>query len=500
MEFNVKSGHPEKQRSACIVAGVFEPRRLSPIADQLDKASQGYISNIIRRGDLEGKLGQSLLLHNVPGLLADRVLLIGCGKERDLADKQFIDIIKKTIETLNNTGAMEAVCFLTELNIKGRDTYWAVKQATQTTLECLYTFDDLKSKTDQPRRPLRKTVFTVSTRRELALGEKALLEGQAISHGMTLTKNLANMPPNICKPSYLADKATAMAKTHSKISTALLDEKQMQALKMGSLLSVTAGSDSSAYLITMEYRGTKKDKKPIVLVGKGITFDTGGNSLKPAANMVGMKYDMCGAASVFGVFEAVARLDLPINLVGVIPTCENMLGSRASRPDDVVISMSGKTIEILNTDAEGRLILADALTYSERFDPEVVIDIATLTGACVVALGKHASGLYSNHNPLAHELLSAGQTALDKAWHMPLWDEYLEQLNSNVADISNVGGPEAGSVTAACFLSSFTKKYHWAHLDVAGTAATSYNGPTRGATGRPVPLLVQFILDRLAKS
>lgn len=500
MEFNVKSGHPEKQRTACIVAGVFETRRLSGVAERIDQLSEGHLTNIIRRGDLEGKVGQTLLLHNVPGLLADRVLLVGCGKERELTDKQFFEIIKKTIETLNQTGAMDAVCFLTELNIKGRDTYWAVKQAVLSTLETRYTFDEFKSKKDQTRRPLRKMIFTVSTRRELPLAEKAILEGEAVGKGVALTKNLGNMPPNLCKPSYLVEQAKALSKAHPKISTAILDEKEMQALKMGSLLAVAAGSDSPAFLITLEYRGAKKDKKPYVLVGKGITFDTGGNSLKPAINMVGMKFDMCGAAAVLGVFEAIATLSLPINLVGVIPTCENMISGHASRPDDVVVSMSGKSIEILNTDAEGRLILADALTYSERFEPEVVIDIATLTGACVVALGKHATGLYSNHNALANELLNAGLTANDKAWHMPLWDEYHEQLKSNIADLANVGGPEAGSVTAACFLSNFTKKYHWAHLDVAGTAANSYNGSNRGATGRPVPMIVQFLLDKLAKS
>lgn len=497
MELSVKSGQPEKQRSACVVAGVYETRRLSPVAEKIDKASEGYVGNLLRRGDIEGKLGQILLLHNVPGTLADRVLLIGCGRERDLGDKQYQDILAKAVSVLNETGSMEAVSFLCELNVKGRDMAWKVRQAAQISLDSLYNFDQFKTSKDSQRRPLRKIIFNVPTRRDLTKGEKALAEGEAIAHGMAYTKDLGNTPANICTPSYLAKQAQALAKKHSKISASILDESDIKSLKMGLFLSVTQGSAEPAKLITMEYQGTKKEVKPVVLVGKGITFDTGGNSLKPAINMVGMKYDMCGAATVFGVFKAIAELELPIRVVAVIPACENTPGGKATRPDDIVTSMSGQTVEILNTDAEGRLILADALTYAERYEPEVVIDMATLTGACVIALGHQASGLFSNHNPLAHELLNAGQMAGDRAWQLPLWDEYHELLKSNFADMANIGSaPVAGTITAACFLSKFAKKFHWAHLDIAGTAAF-FTAPGKGATGRPVPMLVQYLINHV---
>jgi len=495
MEFSVKSGHPEKQRTACIVAGVFESRRLSSIAEQLDAISDSYLSNLLRKGDIEGKTGQSLLLHNVPNISSDRVLLIGCGRERELGDQQFRDIIKKTVLALNETGSMDAVCFLTELNVKSRDTAWKIRQAVETTYEALYSFDEYKTKKNGHRRPLRRLVFTVPTRRELALAEKAILEGQAIAKAVTFTKNLANRPPNICTPAYMVEQAEALSQRFTAINVATLQQQEMQALGMGALLAVGAGSENPPYLITMEYQAGDSKQAPIVLVGKGITFDSGGNSLKSGPNMIGMKYDMCGGATVMGVMHAAAELELPLNIVGVIPAVENMPGGSAYRPDDILKTLSGLTIEVLNTDAEGRLILCDALTYCERFQPDVVIDIATLTGACVTALGRHASGLYSNHNPLAHDLLAAGFESGDRAWQMPLWDEYQEQLQSNFADMANIGGPEAGSITAACFLSRFTKKYHWAHLDVAGTACR-FTGKEKAATGRPVPLLVQYLLER----
>ncbi|HKY70096.1 MAG TPA: M17 family peptidase N-terminal domain-containing protein, partial [Gammaproteobacteria bacterium] len=306
MEFSVKSGHPEKQRSACLVVGVFEPRRLSDIAEKLDKISDGYISNLLRRGDLEGKIGQVLLLHNVPGTLSDRVLLVGCGKERELGDAQYIKIIKTVVKTLNETGAMEAVSFLPNLNIKGRDIHWKLMKAVQATHDELYEFTELKSKKSEARRPLRRMIFILPTRRDLTLGEKAIQEGLALSNGVNITKYLADLPANICTPTYLADKALEFEKKYSTISTAILEEKDMRALKMGALLAVTRGSHQPAKLITMAYRGAQKESKPIVLVGKGITFDTGGISLKNPQAIMGMKYDMCGAATIFGVFEAVA--------------------------------------------------------------------------------------------------------------------------------------------------------------------------------------------------
>lgn len=494
MEFSVKSGSPEKQRSACIVVGVYEPRRLSPIAEQLDQISDGYISNLLRRGDLEGKPGQVLLLHHVPNVLSERVLLVGCGKERELNERQYKQIIKKTIDTLNDTGSMESVCFLTEMHVKGRDTYWKVRQAVEATLDSLYSFDALKSKTDEARRPLRKLVFNVPTRRELTLGENAIEHSLAISNGSKLCRDVANMPPNICNPKYLAEQGKALEE-FDNVSVEAIGEEQMAELGMNSYLAVGRGSENESIMTLINYQGGKKDEAPIVLVGKGLTFDSGGISLKPGAGMDEMKYDMGGAAGVLGAMRSLAELQLPINVIGVLAGCENMPGGKAYRPGDVLTTMSGKTVEVLNTDAEGRLVLCDALTYVERFDPELVVDVATLTGACVVALGKHASGLLSNHNPLAHELLNASEQSGDRAWRLPLWDEYQDQLQSPFADFTNLGGKDAGTITAACFLSRFTKKYNWAHLDIAGTAWVS-GGPQKGATGRPVPMLTQFLMNR----
>ena len=495
MEFSVKSGSPEKQRSACIVVGVYEPRRLSGIAEQLDKISEGYISNLLRRGDLEGKPGQMLLLHHVPNVLSERVLLVGCGKERELDERQYKQIINKTITTLNESGSMEAVCFLTELHVKGRDTYWKVREAVETTQNSLYNFDVLKTNKGETRRPLRKLVFNVPTRRELAVGERAIEHGMAVSAGMHLCRDVANMPPNICNPAYLASQARQMGEVCEELTVTTLGEEQMAKLGMNAYLAVGRGSVNESIMTVMEYKGAvDSTQKPIVLIGKGLTFDSGGISLKPGEAMDEMKYDMGGAAGVIGAMKALCDLNLKINVIGILAGCENMPSSNAYRPGDILTTMSGQTVEVLNTDAEGRLVLCDVLTYVERFDPELVVDTATLTGACVIALGKHASGLFSGHNPLAHELLNAGEQSGDRAWRLPLWDVYQEHLESPFADMTNLGGRPAGAITAACFLSRFTKKYNWAHLDVAGTAWNS--GANKGSTGRPVPLLTQFLINR----
>lgn len=500
MEFSVKSGHPEKQRTACLVAGVFENRRLTHVAEHLDSASQSFISNVLRKGDLDGKFGQTLMLHNVPNTLCDRLLLVNCGRERELGDSQFRDLIRKVMCHLSHTGATDAVCSLTELNVKGRDIRWKIRQAIEVTQDALYTFEQFKTKKDLTKRSLRRVTFTVPTRRELQAAERAVLQGQAIANAVQYAKDIANLPPNICNPIYLAKEAEKFNEKFPSISVGILDEKDIRALKMLTFLAVAEGSKNPPRLITLEYRGRKDKQKPVVLVGKGITFDTGGNSLKPPAGMIGMKYDMCGGAAVLATLRAAAEMELPINLVGIIPAAENMPGPDAARPEDVVTTMSGKTVEILNTDAEGRLILCDALTYSERFDPDIVIDIATLTGAVILALGKYASGLFSNHNALANDLLQAGTVSGDRCWQLPIWDDYQEGLASHCADMANISNvPEAGAIIAACFLSRFTKKFHWAHLDVAGTASTRGTGKDRGATGRPVPLLCQYLIDRCAK-
>lgn len=496
MEFSIKSGSPEKQRSACVVVGVFEPRKLSLAGDLIDRVANGYLSDIIRRGDMEGKLGSTLLLHNVPNTLCDRVLLVGLGKERSFKDKEYREVVRAAIKTLNDTGSLEASIYLTELPVKRREIDWKIEQAVLTAMEGIYRFDRLKSQQDEVRRPLRRLILSVSRRNELTIGEEAVQRGLAIAQGMNLAKDLGNLPGNICTPSHLAEQAQELAKAY-KLKAEVLEQKDMEALKMGALLSVARGSVQSPKLIVLQYQGVAKKQKPVVLVGKGITFDAGGISLKPPADMDEMKYDMSGAGAVLGTLKAVAELKLPLNVVGIIPTCENLPDGNANKPGDIVTSMSGQTIEVLNTDAEGRLILCDALTYAERFEPETVVDIATLTGACVIALGNHASGLLSNHDALARELLHAGEYACDRAWQLPLWEDYQEQLKSNFADMANIGGRAGGTITAACFLSRFAKKFDWAHLDIAGTANKS--GKEKGSTGRPVPLLTHFLIDRTKK-
>ena len=496
MEFSIKSGSPEKQRSACVVVGVFDSRKLTLPAELIDKAAGGYLSDIVRRGDMEGKAGSTLLLHNVPGTLCDRVLLVGLGKEKDFREKEFGSAVRTAVKTLNETGAFDASIFLTELGVRRRSIGWRIRQTAMIALDATYKFDQFKSKKDDVRRPLRKLTLSVERRNELAAAEEALSQGIAIADGMALTKTLGNLPPNICHPTYLAETAQAMA-TEFGLTCEVLERSDMEALGMNALLAVARGTHQPPKLIVLHYKGGRTNEKPVVLVGKGVTFDTGGISLKPAAEMDEMKYDMCGAASVLGTIKAVARMALPINLTVIVPATENMPGGNATRPGDIVTAMSGQTIEILNTDAEGRLILCDALTYAERFNPETIIDVATLTGACVVALGNIATGLFANKDGLARDLLDAGEEAHDRAWHMPLWDEYQELLKSPFADMGNIGGRWGGAITAACFLSRFTKKHDWAHLDIAGTAWKS--GADKGATGRPVPLLTHYLLQRTGK-
>ena len=434
------------------------------------------------------------MLHTLSEAGAERVLLLGLGKANELNAKQFLEIVRATFAALHKTICKDATLYLSELTVQDRDEAWKINQIVLLGAESIYRTDSLKSKpADKP--VLRKIVLGLAKKPGNS-AQTAVLQAAAIAHGMKLAKDLGNLPGNICTPTYLAEQAKKMAESH-KLRATVLEEKDMEKLGMHALLSVTHGSRQPAKLITLEYRGGEKKQKPVVLVGKGLTFDSGGISLKPGAEMDEMKYDMCGAASVLGTMLAIAEMKLPINVVAVIPSSENMPDGAASKPGDIVTSMAGLTIEILNTDAEGRLILCDALTYAARFEPDTVVDIATLTGACVIALGGVASGLFSNQDQLARELLEAGDYANDKAWQLPLWEEYQSQLDSNFADLQNIGGRAAGSVTAACFLSRFTKDYRWAHLDIAGTAWKS--GKDKGSTGRPVPLLAQYLINRCGK-
>ncbi|MCW9088081.1 MAG: leucyl aminopeptidase [Gammaproteobacteria bacterium] len=497
MEFNTSTGPVHSTRTGCLIVGIYEGKKLTPSARQLDEESDGIIKTALKGGDLSGSLGQTLMLTAPQGLSCERLLLVGCGKEKELKDRSYRQIVQAAAKALLGTKAKEALCSLAELPVPERELDWKVRQFIEAAGHAAYRFDQMNSKKKDEERPvLRKVSFPYTTRGEGALIKLGIVQGRAINDGIDLTKDLSNLPGNICTPSYLADQARALARQHKSIKTTILDEKQMERLGMGALLSVSRGSRQPAKLIVMEFTGTtaKNKQKPIVLVGKGLTFDAGGISLKPAAAMDEMKYDMCGGASVFGTMKAIAEMELPINVVGVVPSSENLPDGDANKPGDIVATMSGQTVEILNTDAEGRLILCDALTYSKKFDPSLVIDIATLTGACIVALGSHAAGLLANDEELAVKLLEAGQKSGDRAWQLPLWEEYDEQLKSPFADMANIGGKGAGTITAASFLARYTKEYKWAHLDIAGTAWLS--NAEKGATGRPVPLLTQFLIDK----
>jgi leucyl aminopeptidase len=493
MEFSIKQGSPDKLKSDFLVIGIFEGGKLSAAAQVIDKAAKHALSNLIARGDVSGKSATSLYLHKLDGVAAERVLLIGLGKAGELNNKTSSEILSATFKALNSTPAKSATLYIFDEGV-GKDAAWVIKQAVFTAAEHAFRSDGLKSK--PAKAATLKSITFAMLEKPTAVLKNALDQAAATAHGMELTKTLGNLPGNICTPTYLAAQSLALARKHKSIKTTVLEEKDMQKLGMGSFLSVTRGSEQPAKLITLEYSGAAKTQKPIVLVGKGITFDSGGISLKPGADMDEMKYDMCGAASVLGTLQAIAEMGLKLNVVGVIPTCENLPSGRATKPGDIVTSMSGQTIEILNTDAEGRLILCDALTYSAKFNPDTVIDIATLTGACVIALGHVASGMFANEDKLAKDLLAAGEQAHDRVWQLPLWEDYQPLLDSNFADMANIGGRAGGTITAACFLARFTKDYRWAHLDIAGTANKS--GKEKGATGRPVPLLTQYLINRTA--
>jgi len=481
-------------KSGCVVVGIHDNQKLSQAAQALDK--KGAIAAAVKSGDITGKAGSTLLMRGIDGVAAERVLLVGLGAEGETSEKDFNAAVQGAFKALASLGATDAIIALPLDNVKGRDAAWGLRAAVLAGRESVYRSDTLKSKKEVTKTGVKKVVFATSAATDKGARD-AVAQAVALANGIELTKDLGNLPGNVCTPTYLANTAKKIAKDF-KLQVEVLDRKQIEALKMGSFLSVTNGTDEPPKFIVLKHMGGKAKDAPVVLVGKGITFDSGGISLKPGAGMDEMKYDMCGAGSVLGTMRAIAEMKLKLNVIGVIAACENMPSGRATKPGDIVTSMSGQTIEILNTDAEGRLILCDALTYAERFKPAAVVDIATLTGACVTALGNHNSGLFTRHDDahdaLADELLAAGRETGDTAWRMPIGDLYQEQLKSNFADMANIGGPAGGSITAACFLERFTKKYTWAHLDIAGTAWKG--GAAKGATGRPVSLLTTFLVNR----
>ena len=476
----------------CILAAIFEDRQLSETAEQLNSQLNNEISDLVANGEITGKIGQVQILRKG----SERIVLVGCGKPNEINERQYKQIIQKAVQAVKETAAESVINTLTDVKIKDRDLYWNVRFAIETIEESFYVFDQFKSKKNEEQGKLSEVIFNVADT-EIAQTELAIQHACAVALGVKAAKDLANCPPNICNPAYLATQAKTLENSTALLKTTILGEAELSELGMQAYLAVSRGSHNEAKLTIMEYRNhPDPQSKPIVLVGKGLTFDAGGISLKPAAEMDEMKYDMCGAASVYGVMNALVSLQLPINVIGVLAGCENLPDGNAYRPGDILTTMNGLTVEVLNTDAEGRLVLCDTLTYVQKFNPELVIDVATLTGACVVALGQHNSGLISTDDELVQQIALASRQSTDKAWQLPLSEEYDEQLKSNFADLANIGGRWGGAITAGAFLSHFTKNYRWAHLDIAGTAWLQ--GANKGATGRPVPLLTQFLINQVS--
>jgi leucyl aminopeptidase len=495
MNFTLSSKPITELKADCLTVALPEKGTWPASTARADEALGGLITELQKNGDVTGKNATTTLvpLKDQPW---SRLLIVGTGTDKDRSPANYRKALIAVAAQIKDGPSKHALLALSDTPVTGPEASGSeaakLSLIGRTLEDQFYRFSGFKSEKPSTRKLGKVTVSGSGTGKAL---KDAFNLGLATGRGMNLTKDLGNTPPNVCHPTWLAEQAEKLSKDHDVIKTEVLDEKQMKKLGMHSLLSVSAGSAQPAKLIVMEYRGGKSDEKPYVLVGKGITFDTGGISLKPGEGMDEMKYDMGGAAAVFGAMQTVAETKPKMNVVAVIAAAENMPSGTATRPGDIVTSMSGQTIEILNTDAEGRLVLCDALTYVKKFDPEVVVDMATLTGACIIALGSHATGLLSNNDALANDLLAAGERAGDRAWRLPLWDEYQSQLDSNFADMQNIGGRPAGTITAACFLSRFAKDYRWAHLDIAGTAWLS--GKAKGSTGRPVPMLVDYLMSNV---
>jgi leucyl aminopeptidase len=494
MEYFVSTASAGRQRTDCAIVGVYDKGELSTAAAEIDTRIGGRIARLVKRGDLRGKAGDAVLLADLNGGPCERVLALGLGARSGFKRKQYRKALASALAMLAKTGARDAVSYLSLESVAEADAYALARTAVEVVANSQYRIPHHKSNDKRPKPTLVRFGIAAANRTDRAAAERAVEHGEGVVAGMKLMRDLANQPASVCTPTYLAKAARTLGQEHKSIRVRTLNEAECRRLGMGSFLSVTKGSEQPAYLIVLEYYGVQRSQAPTALIGKAVTFDTGGISLKPPPGMDEMKFDMSGGASVLGAFKAVAELELPLNLVGVIPACENMPSGRATKPGDIVKSMSGQTIEVLNTDAEGRLILCDAMTYARRFKPDVMIDVATLTGACVVALGNHLTGLFSNDDELAGELLEAGRRAEDRAWRMPLGEEYGDMLKSNFADFANVAGREGGAITAACFLAKFVDGAKWAHLDIAGTAYLT--GANKGSTGRPVPLLVDYLLHK----
>lgn len=493
MKYSTTTSKASRKAVDCVIVGIYKSDKLAAGANDIDSASDGRLEALIKSGDLSPELGRCTVLNDVKGVRATRVAVVGLGKNSSFGVKQFTKALTTALKSLEKSKCSDVLNTLTLEPVDDVGIYYRARHSLQTLHNVQYHFSEMKSGAKPKAPKLKEMIVAVENRTEASQARLGCEHGDAIGAGMSLAKDLGNLPANVCTPTYLAKRAEKMAREYDRLQTRILGRTEMKKLGMHSLLSVSAGSDQPPKLIVMQYKGGGK-KAPIVLVGKGVTFDTGGISLKPGPAMDEMKYDMCGAAGVIATMAAVAQMQLPVNLTVIVPAVENMPNGSATKPGDIVKSMSGKTIEILNTDAEGRLILCDALTYARRFKPDAIIDVATLTGACVIALGRHRCAVMTRSDELADEVLAAGDASNDLAWRLPIDNEYAELLKSNFADFANIGGREGGALTAGCFLGKFTGGMNWAHLDIAGTAWVS--GKQKGATGRPVPLLTEFVLDR----
>jgi leucyl aminopeptidase len=493
MEYFTTTSNVSRRAVDCVIVGVYERGRLAAGANQIDSASKGALKRHLKNGDVSGQFGHCTVVTDVAGVRAKRVAVVGLGKISAFDVRKFSQAFAAALRSISRSKSRLILNTLTLEKTSGAGSYYLGRHTAQTIGDALYRFTEMKSGKKAPVMPLKKVGMSVASRGEASKALRGATHGDAIVSGMNVAKDLGNLPANVCTPSYIARTAKKIASGNGNLQTRVLNEAEMKRLGMHSLLSVTAGTKEPAKLIVMQYKG-KPGQKPVVLVGKGVTFDSGGISLKPGPGMDEMKFDMCGAAGVIGTMAAVAKLKLPINLNVVVPAVENLPSGKATKPGDIVKSMSGQTIEVLNTDAEGRLILCDALTYSRRFKPDAIIDVATLTGACVIALGHHRTAVMSNDDSLSADIVAAGLSSEDRGWPMPLGDEWAAQLKSNFADMANVGGRDGGAITAGCFLGKFTDGMNWAHLDIAGTAWKS--GKMKGATGRPVPMLTEYVLGR----
>ena len=490
LEFSLNQTAPAAAAVDCVIVGAFADGSLTPAAAALDAASGGRLKALSERGDVSGKTGKTALLHDLPNVAAPRVLVVGLGDAGKFGVPQYLKAVGDAARALKSGPVASALFTLSEVEVKGRSAAWAIRQAAVAADHACYRYVATLGAKNKKREDKGLAHWQIA-----GDDADALAQGVAIAAGVRFTRDLGNLPPNVCNPAYLAEQAQAFAAEHAGAECEVLDDAAMEALGMGSLLAVARGSAQRPRLVVLKFNNGG-DAKPYVLVGKGITFDTGGVNLKTQGGIEEMKYDMCGAGSVLGTFVAAVRMRLPVNLVCIAAAVENAIDGDSYRPSDVITSMSGKTIEVGNTDAEGRLILCDALTYAQRFQPAALVDVATLTGACMVALGKYATGVMTkDSHDLARELLDAGETVFDRGWQLPLWDEYQPMLDSAFADIYNIGGRWAGAITAGCFLSRFTDGQRWVHLDIAGSA--SDDGKMGMATGRPVGMLSQWLLDRV---